>query len=208
MHTTPQTYHRVEHGSGPSVLPDVLRLRPLKLRIHTYLLQGYRFVHLGGTDHLRRPRALAAAPERTRSLSTSCPNPARLAVRLAIGLARGVQRSKVGPVRAIGATPLEGLRPSDADDLDRRCDSIGFPVALGHAAGRPRVNRLSAPVHRSASAAGRHAGRPAPGCRRPSSTRPAVGDIPQLGAPQTESRSSSRSASSTAERETVDSNRA
>src|SRR5215217_6717450 len=44
-HTTPQTFHRVEHGSGTRVLPDVLHLRPLKPRIHTDLLQGYRLVH-------------------------------------------------------------------------------------------------------------------------------------------------------------------
>ena len=46
-------------------------------------------------------------------------------MRLAIGLAQGLQRSKVGPVRAIGATPLERLRPADVDDLVRRCGSIG-----------------------------------------------------------------------------------
>ena len=31
----------------------------------------------------------------------------------------------MGPVRAIAATPLEGVRPGDVDDLDRRCGSIG-----------------------------------------------------------------------------------
>jgi hypothetical protein len=68
-----------------------------------------RPIVLFGTSASERAKDTAAAPERTRSLSGSCPNSARLAVRL-----------------AIGATPLEGLWPGDVDDLDRRCGSIGL----------------------------------------------------------------------------------
>jgi hypothetical protein len=75
-------------------------------------------------------------------------------VRLAIGLARGVQRSKVGALLAIGTTPLEGLRPGDVDDLDRRCGSIGLPVALGRrsaSSGSPQRSRGSLGLRRRAA---------------------------------------------------------
>jgi hypothetical protein len=44
-HPTPQSYHPVEHGSGPRVLPDILCLRPLQLRVYAGLLQAHRLVH-------------------------------------------------------------------------------------------------------------------------------------------------------------------
>src|SRR5215210_7074971 len=37
--------HRVEHGPGTRVVPDVLYLRPLDLRVYAGLLQGHRLVN-------------------------------------------------------------------------------------------------------------------------------------------------------------------
>src|SRR5215212_6399554 len=44
-HPAPRTRHRIEHGPGARVVPEVLNLRPLELGIDAGLLQGHRLVH-------------------------------------------------------------------------------------------------------------------------------------------------------------------